>query len=102
MRNMENNADKFWNRVDSVRQETLAVICEKSGVNLGTLKGLRKNSKYPNLMDTVALAEYLGCTLDWLVLGVTPAETQQLEDILLAYVNADLDTKHVVNRILGV
>jgi len=101
MKNMENNADKFWSRVDSVRDNTLAVLCETAGVNLGTIKGLRKNSKYPNLLDTVALADALGCTLDWLVLGRTNAETQELEDVLLAYVNSDEDTRHVIRRILG-
>ena len=92
----------FWSRVDSSRSSTLAHMSEGTGIPLGTLKNFRTRGLLPSLVDTVAIADYLGVSLDWLVLGKDVEQgSGRLSNLLKAYLCADDVTKLMVERILG-
>lgn len=92
----------FWERVDSSRSSTLAQMSEGTGIPLGTLKNFRTRRLLPSLVDTVAIADYLGVSLDWLVLGKDVERGgSRVGSLLKAYLCADDVTKLMVERILG-
>jgi len=92
---------QFWNRVDSARKGTLEDMSNKTGISEGTLRNLRCRKMFPNLTDTVLIADYLGVTLDWLVLGkVSSEKEEEVSSILKAYLDSDEVTKLLVKRTL--
>lgn len=101
MQMQEINILSFWNRFDSVRTVSIDKVAENTGLNAGTLRNLRMNKKLPNLVDTVVIADYLKCSLDWLVLGRVSAEKEEEVGLILkAYLDSDEVTKLLVKRTL--
>ena len=97
----EFTVSQFWNRVDSARKGTLEDMSNKTGISEGTLRNLRCRKMFPNLTDTVLIADYLGVTLDWLVLGkVSSEKEEEVSSILKAYLDSDELTKALVKRTL--
>lgn len=93
----------FWGRVDEVREGTLEDMANGTGISQGTIRNLRSRKMLPNLADTVVIAEYLGVSLDWLVLGkVSTEKTIELSRVLKAYEEADTITKMLVSKVLGI
>ena len=93
----------FWNRVDEIRNGTLEEMANGTGISQGTIRNLRSRKMLPNLADTVVIAEYLGVSLDWLVLGkVSTEKTNELSRVLKAYEESDTITKMLVLKVLGI
>ena len=91
----------FWNRFDSVRKGTLNDVSQGTNIPVGTLKNLRTRKLLPSLLDTVVIADYLGVSLDWLVLGKVSSEKEEdVSLVLKAYLDSDELTKALVKRTL--
>ena len=91
----------FWKRFDESRTESLADVAKATGINNGSLRNLHSSGKLPNLADTVVLADYLGWSLDWLVLGKVVEQKESVSRLVKAYLLADELTKRMVDRLLG-
>ena len=103
MMKMNNLTQDFWKRFSDTRQDTLAVVSEKTGIPLATIKGWNSKGRLPKLTEAIKLAEYLGVSLDWLILGkVVEREGNNISSVINAYVKADDKTKYVINRILEI
>ena len=97
----EFTVSQFWNRVDSARKGTLEDMSNKTGISEGTLRNLRCRKMFPNLTDTVLIADYLGVSLDWLVFGkVSSEKEEEVSLILKAYLDSDEVSKTLVKRVL--
>ena len=91
----------FWNRFDDVRQGTIEDVSKGTGINQGTLRNLRSRKMLPNLADTIAIADYLNVSLDWLVLGkVVESRSEEMNEVMNEYKKADNFTKLLVQRAL--
>ena len=98
----EFTVSQFWNRVDSARKGTLEDMSNKTGISEGTLRNLRCRKMFPNLTDTVLIADYLGVSLDWLVLGkVADEKNADISKVLKAYIDTDEQTKFVIRKLLN-
>lgn len=104
MRTMNKLVDSFWKRFTDTRTETLAVISDKTGIPLATMKGWNSKGRLPKLTEAIKLSEYLNVSLDWLVMGkaVEKGSSESLDKLVSAYLKADEQTKYVVNRILDI
>lgn len=92
----------FWSRFDDVRTETIEEVAKATGISQGTIRNLRSRKMLPNLADTIALADYLNVSLDWLVLGkVVEKGSEDLNEIVQEYKKSDNLTKLLVQRTLG-
>ena len=95
------NVMGFWNRFDEAREVSIAEVAKATGINNGSLRNLHSSGKLPNLPDTVVIADYLGVSLDWLVLGkVTNDRESKISKVVKAYLDADEVSKIAVERIL--
>ena len=103
MMKMNNLTQDFWKRFSDTRHDTLAVVSEKTGIPLATIKGWNSKGRLPKLTEAIKLAEYLGVSLDWLILGkVVEREGDNISSVINAYIKADDKTKYVINRILEI
>ena len=102
MRTMhEINILGFWDRFDEARQDTIDALCKETGISNNTIRGLRSHGKLPNLADTIAIADYLKVSLDWLVLGkVVEKGSDDLNEVVTEYRKSDNLTKLLVQRTL--
>lgn len=91
----------FWSRFDDVRKGTIEDVSKGTGIPNGTLRNLRARKMLPNLADTIAIAEYLNVSLDWLVLGkVVEKGSEDLNEVVVEYKKSDNLTKLLVQRTL--
>ncbi len=91
----------FWSRFDKARTGTLSDVSLSTGIPVGTIKNLRSRKLLPSLADTIAIADYLHVTLDWLVLGkVIDEKGSELSEVLKSYSEADVLTQLMVRRLL--
>ena len=98
MMNMNNLEQSFWKRLTDSRPDTLAVMAEKTGIPLATIKGWHSKGRIPKLEEAIALAEYLGVSLDWLLLG---KHSESFNDRLIkSYRDSDDLTKQIINKLL--
>ena len=95
------NVMNFWNRFDDVRQGTIEDVANGTGIKQGTLRNLRSRRMLPNLADTIAIADYLNVSLDWLVLGkVVESKSEEVNEVMNEYRKSDNFTKLLVQRAL--
>lgn len=67
---MKIDAYKLWERVDKLRNDTpLTDICKETGIKYTRIRDNRSANRLPSLEDTFAIAEYLNCSIDFLVRG---------------------------------
>ena len=91
----------FWSRFDDVRSVSIDEVAKATGIKSGTIRNLRARKMLPNLADTIALADYLNVSLDWLVLGkVVEKGSEDLNEVMLEYKRSDNLTKLLVQRTL--
>ena len=98
MSTMKDLVTEFWNRLTDSRPDTLAVMSEKTGIPLATIKGWHSKGRIPKLEEAIALSEYLGVSLDWLLLG---KHSESFNDRLIkSYRDSDELTKQIINKLL--
>ena len=98
---MNNLVNDFWKRLTYSRPDTLSVMSEKTGIPLATIKGWYSKGRLPKLEDAIIVSEYLGCSLDWLVLGKDVEKgSNKVSSLVQAYILADELTKSMVDRLL--
>ncbi len=91
----------FWSRFDDMRKGSIEEAAIGTGIPYGTLRNLRARKLLPNLADTIAIAEYLNVSLDWLVLGkVVEKGSEDLNEVVVEYKKSDNLTKLLVQRTL--
>ena len=62
-------AYRFWERVDNLNSERLNVFCERAGLDYNKVKHNRSDLRLMNCMETLAIAETLGTTMEYLLTG---------------------------------
>ena len=98
MNNMNNLADKFWERFSSVKNDSIANIAVKTGISENTMEGWKVKGRLPKMKDAVTLCEYLGVSLDWLILGKS---SENFNDRLVkAFKDSDELTKQIIIKLL--
>ena len=66
---MKIDAYKLWERVDRLRRDIpLTDICKETGIKYTRVRDNRSANRLPSLEDAFALAEYLKCSVDCLLL----------------------------------
>ena len=99
---MNNLVNDFWKRLTYSRPDTLSVMSEKTGIPMATIKGWYSKGRLPKLEDAIKVSDYLGVSLDWLVLGKDVERSgNRVGSLVEAYLCTDEATRLVVNRILG-
>ena len=79
----EENAYRFWCRVDEVRgRRELLDIALSSGIKYKSMLVQRSNATYPKAPDLVAIAKNLNTTVEWLVSG----ESSIIQDRCLKFI----------------
>ncbi len=75
----------FWGRVENAQKAkgwTLLELCQRAGLNYGTIMNKRSTAKLPNLEAGVAIAKVLERSVEWLLYGDEASEPViQLETI---------------------
>ena len=98
MSNMKDLSNEFWERLTDSRPDTLAVMSEKTGIPLATIKGWHSKGRLPKTDEAIVLCEYLGVSLDWLILG---KQSESFNDRLIkSYRDSDELTKQIINKLL--
>ena len=98
---MNDLTNEFWERFSETRTDTLAVVSEKTGIPLATIKGWNSKGRLPKISEAIKIAEYLNVSLDWLILGkVVESEGNEASRVLQAYLGSDEYTKELVRRVL--
>ena len=99
MRTMNELVKEFWNRLTEARADTLSVMAQKTGIPLATIKGWHSKNRLPKLDEAIAISEYLGVSLDWLMLG---KHSESFNDRLIkSYRDSDDLTKQIINKLLN-
>lgn len=84
----------FWGRVENVQKTkgwTLFELCQKAGVNYGTIMNKRSTAKLPNLEAGTAIAKVLDKSVEWLMYGDDSSEDViQFETIRNIYADKKL------------
>lgn len=87
---MSDLADYFWERVNTLikskktKQQDLAEAC---GLSYQTFRGWITRGTYPDALQTVKIANYLGTSVEYLVTGMQPELSR---DTVLDYINKHL------------
>ena len=95
---MNDLVESFWKRLTDSRPDTLAVMSEKTGIPLATIKGWHSKNRLPKTEEAIAIAKYLNVTLDWLLLG---KRNESFNDRLVqSYRESDELTKQIITKLL--
>ena len=67
---MKIDAYELWQRVDKLRRDTpLTDICKETGIKYTRVRDNRSANRLPSLEDAYAIARYLRCSVDYLLIG---------------------------------
>jgi hypothetical protein len=79
-----NEGNKFWNRVDAVRdrEKSLKQVIEEAGLNYEVVKVQRSLNRMPRAEEVCRLSTALKTPTEWLVLGVT---SNPLDDLRVGH-----------------
>jgi hypothetical protein len=79
------DAKLFWNNVNAqikAKNTTQEWLCKKCDLNLGTFKNRISAGRYPDALEAVLIASALGVTVEYLVTGQQPEQSDKLNDAL--------------------
>ena len=95
---MNDLVESFWKRLTDSRPDTLAVMSEKTGIPLATIKGWHSKNRLPKTEEAILIARYLNVTLDWLLLG---KRNESFNDQLVkSYLESDELTQQIITKLL--
>lgn len=108
-----NEGNKFWNRVDALRDRTksLKQIVEEAGLNYEVVKVQRSLNRMPRAEEVCRLSVALKTPAEWLVLGATSnplddmrvgqtEDNKRLLSIIEVLINAPETTISSIERLL--
>ena len=67
----KDTAYDFWKRVDDLNNSSLVALANATGIRYQRIKDQRSYDKYPTLIDTCLIANYLNTTVEFLTDGIT-------------------------------
>ena len=82
---MEYKTSDFWERVNKeLRRQgkTQIELCESQGLSASGLRSRISHNATPNIIDAQKIADFLQCSLQWLVSGQEKGDVQELKDAL--------------------
>ena len=98
----EQLAMNFWGRVEQAQQlegkRNLKYVCHLAGVPYQTVINQKSAARLPSLENSQKLASILNCSIDWLLLGNSPPESENEQKIISLLVN-DARKKAIATRI---
>jgi len=74
-----NKVSDFWQRLDLalvIGRKSLKDVCGAAGIAYQTMINQKCLKKYPSVITLIKLSGELGCSLDWLVLGIQSAQNE--------------------------
>lgn len=76
---MKIDAYRLWERVDRLRRDIpLTDICKETGIKYTRVRDNRSANRLPSLEDAYTLAEYLKCSIDYLLTGEDRSLTAEM------------------------
>lgn len=81
------NEENFWNRVKALLKQnklTQENLAEKAGLNFNNLKQQIFYNRIPDAVQSVAIAQVLETSVEYLVTGKNPGDAYKIPDDLLS------------------
>lgn len=102
MKENEDNAYAFWQRVDELRTGTLQDIADVIGIKEQSVRMMRSRCAMPRALAVKALAEYLGTTSNYLLTGEKgteePAAPKELPEV--EYVKNSPEARALIRAVM--
>ena len=96
------DAREFWARFDQIRgKRTVKDILQTVGIDYDLIRIQRTRRRLPNLMHAVFLAQEIGTTVEYLVLGMGLSHHRSLA-LYDAYINSSDEVRRIVDIALRI
>lgn len=95
---MNDKGYDFWKRIDAIRKtKTLSSICNATDIKYSRVKDNRSDNRLPSLEDAYKIANYLGCSMEYLLTGESYVACLEA-DYVIKNKEARLLVKRIMNK----